>query len=129
MFYYRYSSFDKNPVPGNNFYRIKAVENSGKANYSQVMNVKLSSIKGNIIVFPNPFEGNTISLQFTNQPKGNYEVSLMNTLGQQFLHTVIQHPGGSTTLAMTLPSYTTKGMYKLQVRDGDYNTALKLIKK
>ncbi|MCW3107819.1 MAG: C-terminal target protein [Segetibacter sp.] len=114
-----YNSFDKNPVKGNNFYRIKAVENSGKINYSQIVNVKLTSSKGNIVAFPNPVSGNTINLRFDNKPAGRYEVNLVNNLSQQFLHTIIQHPGGSTIQTIELTASVGKGVYQLQVRNGD----------
>lgn len=124
-----YSNFDKNPVEGNNFYRIKAVESSGKVNYTQIVNVKFTRSKGNIVAFPNPVSGKALSLKFSNKPQGHYEITLMNNLGQQLSHTIIQHPGGSTIQKIELPTSLGKGVFQLQTSNGSNVTVQKILSK
>jgi Secretion system C-terminal sorting domain len=47
-----YTVVDKNPLRGNNYYRVKAIENDGTVSYSKTVLVKNDDIKINM--YPNP---------------------------------------------------------------------------
>jgi hypothetical protein len=114
----QYDCLDNAPVNGLNFYRIKAIDNAGVARYSMVVNVRIGGKKTDIVLYPNPVVGNTISLQFINEPKGIYTFKLFNNLGQVVISRSIVHNGGSATQTINLENLVQKGVYQLQVSNG-----------
>lgn len=61
----RYAVFDQQPATGNNFYRLKITEKSGKVYYSEIRRLWRSSSSDDFLIFPNPSHGNvTVSGSF-----------------------------------------------------------------
>jgi hypothetical protein len=114
-----YNWLDVTPAAGNNFYRIKAIEQNGQHRYSEVVNVKYGKGKSDIVINPNPVTGNLFSLQFVNQPKGKYAVQLINSLGQELYRSEFNHAGGSATQIIQLNNKVAKGIYQLQITSGE----------
>ncbi len=114
-----YKFFDNSPLNDNNYYRIKAVETTGKAIYSLV--VKLSNtINGSLIsVYPNPVKNKIISINLSNITKGEYTCKLFSATGQQVMISKINHAGGSSTQSINLPQNLSKGIYKLFITNGE----------
>ncbi len=122
-----YTYTDANFVSGNNFYRIKATERSGRMVYSAVVKVNTNGIKQGITVYPNPVRGNNVSVQFENLDKAIYTVSLSNKLGQEVYSKQITHLGGSATLVIDLPSSANSGLYNLQISNGTFRAVKNII--
>ncbi len=61
----KYQYTHLNPNSGQNYYRLKSIDNDGKAEYSQAISVKTIA-QINIIVTPNP-SSNTIKIEGVNQ--------------------------------------------------------------
>ena len=122
-----YNLFDPAPLGGVNFYRIKIIE-AGKITYSQVMKVTISNGATLITIYPNPLKGKTIVLQMNNLQKGNYTITLSNGLGQQLLHKVIEHPGGSATSTIEPSKVLAAGVYLLRLSGGEINITHQVIK-
>ncbi len=110
-----YYWFDANPINGDNFYRIKSISKSGEIKYTKVVKVSIKTIEKSITVYPNPLHGNSIKLFFNNVEKGNYRVSLINSLGQTVYAGNISHAGGSGNQAIKLNNLLAKGNYQLQM--------------
>ena len=68
-------------------------------------------------VYPNPAEGNTINLQFTNEPAGRYTIRLLNAAGLSILSKSISHPGGSCKQSFNLPANIASGAYEVEIID------------
>jgi carboxypeptidase T len=49
-----YKHTDNNPFIGNNYYRIKKVDKTGKAAYSKVISIFLNPEGSNLVIYPNP---------------------------------------------------------------------------
>ena len=107
--------FDANPASGNNFYRIKTIDQSGAIKYSSIVNVKISREQGSFEVYPNPIAGNNLTIQFNNIPKGVYRLKLINTNGQTVYTKAISHLGGGASQTITLTKSLTAGEYNLQI--------------
>jgi hypothetical protein len=122
-----YNWFDAAPLAGNNFYRIKAVENGGAVKYSSVVKVFVGRGKSLIVVTPNPVVNGVMNLQFQNQEKGTYNVRLFNNNGQQVYALKVQHAGGSSAQTLDLPATISKGVYQLQISNGEQNFVQKII--
>jgi len=110
-----YSSLDANPNRGVNFYRIKAVDVSGQIRYTNIVKVVVGNGAGTITVSPNPVTGTQITLQFSNEPAGNYNLRLINSVGQLMYNTSVNHGGGSSTQSIELPSKFAAGIYQMEI--------------
>jgi hypothetical protein len=122
-----YTLLDKDPLNGNNFYRVKAIEKSGDYKYSQVVKVLIGSGKAAIVVYQNPVIDKTLVLQLNNEPAGKYYVQLFNGLGQQLMSRTINHSGGSSTQSIPLQSVVSKGVYQLHVTNGKNRTTEQIV--
>lgn len=122
-----YSWFDARPVSGNNFYRIKITNRSGAIKYSQIVNVNMGKSKSGITVFPNPVTGNVIGLQLNNLEKGTYHTGLYNNLGQKVYTGKVEHAGGSGSYSLSTGVQLSRGVYTLQVINGDKTTSTKVV--
>lgn len=111
----RYNWLDQNPVIGNNFYRIKVVEKSGLAKYSEVVKVYSKTEMPNVTVYPNPATGNTINVRI-NLEKGPYTISLYNNNGTKVYSRVIEHLGASSTQTISFDK-SVKGLHVLKLNN------------
>ena len=125
-----YNLFDAAPNNGVNFYRIRSVDKNGQATNSAIVKVNISSnVQTQLItVSPNPVEGNSVTVQFTNLTAGTYTISLSNKLGQQIASKVVQHPGGSATETLEAQVLAT-GLYQLKITGGGSVITKQVIKK
>jgi hypothetical protein len=114
---FHYSWADESPATGNNFYRIKSIERSGKIQYSQTVKVLNGNKKAGISIYPNPLQNNTINLQFNNQPAGKYNVQLMNNNGQIVFTTIATVTGNNMAQAIAVPQLLAKGVYQIIINN------------
>lgn len=114
-----YTWIDRSPLPGNSFYRIRAVNVDGKVKYTNIAKVFAGNIKPGISVYPNPVEGGVMNLQFLNKEKGRFDLQLVNDLGQVVFKGYAEHPGGNNVKFVELPATVTSGSYRLVVTGSD----------
>jgi hypothetical protein len=110
-----YNWLDNNATDGNNFYRIKMTDKTGTTSYSAVVSVNMKNSKSSVTVYPNPITGNTIGLQLTGIPEGQYKVDISNLSGQNVSRSILQHGGASGTQIITLKQKLPAGKYLLQL--------------
>ena len=111
----QYNWLDENAVAGNNFYRIKSIDINGLASYSAVVKVTLEKTAAAITVSPNPVQGNTINVYFSDQEAGRYAVNLVNAAGQVVYKTALQHAGNNAAHPFSLPASVSNGIFQLVV--------------
>ena len=70
---------DKDPLTGNNFYRIRQVDADGKYSYSKIITVSTNHAGDELIVFPNPVK-NICTLQFPHT-KSTFVIMISNAEG------------------------------------------------
>lgn len=123
-----YTWFDATPVVGNNYYRVKAFDRSGSVKYTAVVKVTITKGIASIKIYTNPVVGNTVQLQFNDVEKGNYAVSLINSIGQTLYQNKIVHDGGTGLKMITIPSVA-PGNYKIVlVKEDGSKTTLDILK-
>lgn len=110
-----YNWLDAYPVNGDNFYRVKSIDNRGAVQYSRI--VKVSAVKGKTgyTVYPNPSTDGSIGLQMSNVAAGIYTVKITNANGQLIWKELINHAGGTATNVIHPSSQLTSGNYQLEV--------------
>ncbi len=121
-----YNWLDVNSITGNNYYRIKAIENSGNVKYSEIVNVKIGKARG-IVVYPNPVTNKTITIQLNDQQKGTYTIRLFNTSGQTVYSNRIVYMGGAATQTLKLNSNIAKGNYTIEVTGAEATVSQRLV--
>ncbi|MFT3911068.1 MAG: hypothetical protein QM737_16735 [Ferruginibacter sp.] len=111
----QYGLLDVQPYSGDNFYRIKSINNSGEIKYSDIVKVNMKGDPSMITLYPNPVKDRIIRLEFSNQPKGDYEVKLYGINSQLILKQHLDHPGGNEKLIIPVSESVAKGIYTLEV--------------
>jgi len=108
---YRY--LDIKPLPGNNFYRVKAVYQNQKVVYSNSIVLQKTAPGKPIHCFPNPV-GDQLTIEFDATIKNEYKISLLNMLNQVIAETSYNTLNGSR-LQVQRPPGLSKGVYTLRV--------------
>src|SRR5206468_9362946 len=75
-----YQLTDPAPLNGNNFYRIKAVDKSGKTVYTPIIKINLSGGITSLNLYPNPVCENHLQIQINQLPPGRYAIRIYNCL-------------------------------------------------
>lgn len=110
-----YSWLDEDVTPGWNYYRIRTVDKDGKFALSNIVKVYIQNSPGTISVNPNPLINGKINLQLKNQSTGNYEVRLLNSLGQTLVRKRISHNNGTNTYLINTDFNMSHEIYQLQI--------------
>jgi hypothetical protein len=119
-----YGWFDAAPNMGANFYRIKMIDKNGAFSYSSVVKVVISKGAPAIAIYPNPAVDGMINIQFTNVPKGIYQIKLINSIGQVVMTKQIQHEEGSSNETLRPDKQIAHGNYQIEVTGGTDNAKL-----
>lgn len=112
-----YGFYDANPAAVN-YYRIKSLEGNNTKKYSVIVKVDTKATKADVVLYPNPVTGSTLSLQATSLDKGQYTIRVISANGQQVFAKSISHAGGAVTTSLELPATVKPGMYTLQIAGG-----------
>lgn len=112
-----YNWLDAYPVAGDNFYRIKSIDNNGRVQYSRIVKVNAGKAKVGYTVYPNPSTDGSFGLQMSNVSAGIYTVKISNSNGQLVWKELVNHPGGTATNIIHPSSQLTGGTYQLEVID------------
>lgn len=99
------------------FYRVVLVNWDAEMKYSNV--IKLASNKSlteRVRVFSNPIRTPVFNIEISGILEGNYQVRLVNDLGQILLNQNINHSGGIVSYRLDVSKYQLKnGIYRLQL--------------
>ncbi len=110
-----YEYLDQEVVKGNNFYRVVSVSSDAGTTNSQIVKVNVTNPSNDMLVFPNPIEGNIIKLQVNNYDEGLYEVTLMNASGQK-VYSAKTKLRNSTNISLPFHRALPAGVYQLQIK-------------
>lgn len=100
-------------VSTSNYYRIKAIESSGRVYYSDIVFIKKQSPKPLLTVYPNPIMGGRFTYAVSTMPPGMYTVQLFNETGQVVYTDKIMMPDGGLRKTVYIMNGLSKGVYRL----------------
>lgn len=112
-----YNYLHKEPENGNNYYRIRIDKTNGKSEYSDIVNIEMQQFDMGITVFPNPFDGQNLSIQLMHSPPGKYFLELINSSGQPVISKKFNHSGGNGLQTMNLNRKVPHGIYYLKIKN------------
>jgi hypothetical protein len=124
----QFSFIDENPNYGDNYYRIKAIDENGKAKYTSIKSVNMSTKSDvNFSIFPNPVSS-LLNLKFMSTEAGKTNVLIYNTMGDIVKSEAIELKIGENNSVINL-SKLPSSVYTIQMLlDGKIQTE-KIIKK
>lgn len=111
-----YNVLHKQPEKGNNYYRIRIEKTSGNSEYSDIVNIEMQPSDVGITIFPNPFDGQNLNIQLTNQPSGKYLLELINSAGQPAISKEIYHSAGNELQRINFKRKLPRGIYYLTIK-------------
>jgi hypothetical protein len=114
-----YTYIDAAPLSGTNFYRIKAIELSGKNVYSKALRVDIGRSPKGISLYPNPVRGSELTIGFS-ALKGQYNLNVVNTAGQVVYRQSLNHAGGTVAQTVSLPASLKAGVYNVLISGDNY---------
>ncbi len=111
-------------LTGRSFYRIVAIETSGRQLISQVLTFNTRNKKTELLVSPNPVLDKTIHLQLNHLEKGKVSLQLFNSDLQTVFSSSFDNEGDISARTIRIPSSLSAGIYnlKLQLEDGQVFT-------
>lgn len=128
-----YTLNDEHPVPGNNYYRLKMVDQDLSFDYSNIINIKVADagqpLKDAIIsVFPNPTTGK-LNVVYQSTKEQTLRLQVFNAIAQSMLNELVDVPKGLYTMVIDAQDYA-KGMYILSVQSasGEDSQQVKFVK-
>ncbi len=123
----RYTSFDPNPAPGANYYRIKTIEKSTKIIFSKIVKVETDRPVQNFMIYPNPLTANHRTLTISGIKPGAYFLQVVNATGQLVYQKSINSQGNFNTQLLDLPLHIKKGYYNVIVTGDSYRQSKSFI--
>ncbi len=114
-----YTYIDAAPLAGTNFYRVKAVELTGKNVFSKSLRVDIGRSPKGISLYPNPVRGSEITIGFS-ALKGQYNLHVVNTAGQVVYRQTLNHAGGTVAQTVSLPAALKAGVYNVLISGDNY---------
>ena len=112
-----YTQLDAQPLSADNYYRLKAVSQSGAVQYSRIVKVAPLQLISTMTVYPNPVVKHDLQLQLSSVKASSYKLQLYNNSGQQVFEKTLQVAAGSQHLNIALPKYLSKGNYRLSLQE------------
>jgi len=106
-----YTFIDKNPIAGNNYYRLRQVDENGSITYSETVRV-VNQVRKNFSLFPNPVTASAQLYSKTNFEKGQ-SIEIIDSKGIRIKSIVTN---GSNAMQIDMSSLL-PGLYLLRVTD------------
>lgn len=94
-------------------YRIKAVSSNGNYTYSSIVKIDPTQ-QAEFIIYPNPVEGNKLTIQTGNTGTGKYLAELFDMNGRKIQSQLFVNNGASFSQVIDLPANIKPGIYTMR---------------
>lgn len=124
--YYTYT--DEGPMRGENYYRLRQVDQDGQLHYSDWVNVPVDWTPGDLVtMYPNPLaEGGQLTFEFAGLQQATADISIFNVSGMHLLQQQLQLSKDVRRYDLDLPGIQT-GTYIVRIAMADRVFYKKLI--
>lgn len=112
-----YHLVDLNPFYGNNYYRIKMLNQDQTVMYSPVILVTSTTDNGFIKVYPNPVRDQKLQFEVNHCVRGQYNYSLYISSGMLVEKGIFIHQGAKNKYALWPSKQMAQGIYKLVINN------------
>jgi PKD repeat protein len=120
------SSQDGTPQYGTNYYRLKIVENDGKATYSPIRSVVFNEkSKTDFKIYPNP-TADILNIQFNGDKEHDTHIELIDNLGRRVYQYKFTSRIGNNHLFFPTSQFT-QGLYSLKIKQENTETIEKIV--
>ena len=119
-------SWDDITRKGSYYYRIVAGDKNGALVYSNIVSVQNKENGINMIISPNPVNGNSVNIQFNNIPAGEYLLNQISLNGQRIASQQINILNNNEKQSVSLFN-NIKGEYLLQLTGKDFSVSRKVV--
>jgi hypothetical protein len=119
-----YSQKDNQPYLGDNFYRVKAVNQNGTYQYSAIVKVSNANEKPFVRMYTNPVLDGNPQILFNNVKSDNYSISLNNMAGQLLFKTNWIVAEGTQIKTLNTGKVLPYGNYQLSITDSNNKTTV-----
>jgi hypothetical protein len=112
-----YRWVDQQPFAGTTFYRLQIIERSGATRYTSIVKVSREKANAGVVVYPNPVRGQSIQIQLSGMPSGDYQVQIIGMNGQLIHTDRLPVRSASETQSIQLSQKLAAGVYQLVMLD------------
>jgi hypothetical protein len=128
-----YHTVDKDPYPGDSYYRLKQTDYDGKVKYYDWRNVTINenAKKKDLIVdnvYPNPFK-DEIKIDYSIVKSGDVNIQMINEAGQVIFYDKVQSTSGSNSYVYSDNRELSDGIYYIMLVYGEFSNTIKVVKK
>ncbi|MBX7226471.1 MAG: T9SS type A sorting domain-containing protein [Chitinophagales bacterium] len=118
-----YDFIDNFPLAGDNYYRLRIIDNDGSIAYSKAILINVPEVptvqSGILSIYPNPTSGQ-LTVKFQSEETSSYQFTLVNVIGQILLNESKQVEEGINTFELNVQDYA-QGVYLIHFKDGAGN--------
>jgi hypothetical protein len=115
-----YDLADANPLKGDNYYRLRQVNNDGGSSYSNIVHLKTGSLFGVSAIYPNPAK-DICSLQVVSDIEQTATLSVIGSDGKLAMQIQLKLGAGTNNTQLNVASLA-KGNYIITVTASKGNT-------
>lgn len=124
-----YQTFDRMPLQGWSYYRLRQTDFNGRYTYSKSVSVYIGKPKPTVKIYPNPLSGSRLFIQIGDADSGSpAQVEIMDASGRRVFSSIIQ-PFASGDLTADLSEKLSTGIYHVIVSMGTETIQQKLLVK
>jgi len=119
-----YKVTDKDPLPGQSYYRLKELTNSGEIYYSRIVRINLTTEEGiRLKTYPNPFR-EQFNIELNWPANEIITIRIFNEKGQLIKSQMIAAQKGLQVIPISQLNSAGKGTYFLQVQGTDRRNSI-----
>jgi hypothetical protein len=115
-----YSIFDIAPIKGVSYYRIKAVEITGRVVYSKLLRIETGRSSAGLTLYPNPVTNGQMLVALTGVRAGKFTIRVVNANGMNVMQKTWLVPGNSMSENILLPAALPTGIYTLVIQGSEF---------